>query len=289
MSPPDGSRSRGPHQRRRRRPSWQPSPRSSARTHDLVGQLSARAGSTRTPCAPSCSSATRATPPPRRSRGTSGLTSGAVTNMIDRMTAAGLLERAPNPADRRGSLLRLLPAGEAVVETTARPVRRDAARRRRRTRWRAARGAQRQATSLYEQAADAVGAAGTEPGRDGREARGGPAARLRPHAHYGTMPHSPSSSRSLDHRARRDPARRPAHRRPTAARAEPPGVRGHGGVYVGLALVFAVLMLVFAVGDAAGQFVAGWLTEYSLSIDNLFVFVIIMARSACRRRSSRRC
>ncbi|WIB77743.1 MarR family transcriptional regulator [Curtobacterium sp. MCPF17_002] len=45
-----------------------------------------------------------------------GLTSGAVTNMIDRMTSAELLERAPNPNDRRGSLLRLLPAGEAVVE-----------------------------------------------------------------------------------------------------------------------------------------------------------------------------
>jgi DNA-binding MarR family transcriptional regulator len=45
-----------------------------------------------------------------------GLTSGAVTNMIDRMTSAGLLERAPNPNDRRGSLLRLLPDGDAVVE-----------------------------------------------------------------------------------------------------------------------------------------------------------------------------
>ncbi len=44
-----------------------------------------------------------------------GLTSGAVTNMIDRMSTAGLLERAPNPADRRGSLLRLLAPGEAVV------------------------------------------------------------------------------------------------------------------------------------------------------------------------------
>ena len=50
------------------------------------------------------------------------------------------------------------------------------------------------------------------------------------------------------------------------------------GVYVGLALVFAVAMLVFAGGEPAGQFLAGWLTEYSLSIDNLFVFVIIMAR-----------
>jgi len=54
--------------------------------------------------------------------------------------------------------------------------------------------------------------------------------------------------------------------------------------YVGLALVFAVLMYVFAGADHAGQFVAGWLTEYSLSIDNLFVFVIIMARFSVPRK-----
>jgi tellurite resistance protein TerC len=48
--------------------------------------------------------------------------------------------------------------------------------------------------------------------------------------------------------------------------------------YVALALVFALLMLIFADGEHAGQFLAGWLTEYSLSIDNLFVFIIIMAR-----------
>jgi tellurite resistance protein TerC len=48
--------------------------------------------------------------------------------------------------------------------------------------------------------------------------------------------------------------------------------------YVVLALIFALLMLVFADAEHAGQFLAGWLTEYSLSIDNLFVFVIIMAR-----------
>jgi tellurite resistance protein TerC len=34
----------------------------------------------------------------------------------------------------------------------------------------------------------------------------------------------------------------------------------------------------------AGQFLAGWLTEYSLSIDNLFVFVIIMARFSVPRK-----
>ncbi len=34
----------------------------------------------------------------------------------------------------------------------------------------------------------------------------------------------------------------------------------------------------------AGEFYAGWLTEYSLSVDNLFVFVIIMARFAVPRQ-----
>ncbi|CAN5119565.1 TerC family protein [soil metagenome] len=50
------------------------------------------------------------------------------------------------------------------------------------------------------------------------------------------------------------------------------------GLYVGLALIFALLMLILVDGEHAGQFIAGWVTEYSLSIDNLFVFVIIMAR-----------
>lgn len=54
--------------------------------------------------------------------------------------------------------------------------------------------------------------------------------------------------------------------------------------YVVLALIFAGLMLLFAGGEYAGQFLAGWLTEYSLSIDNLFVFVIIMARFSVPRK-----
>ncbi|WP_035749110.1 TerC family protein [Arthrobacter sp. 35W] len=48
--------------------------------------------------------------------------------------------------------------------------------------------------------------------------------------------------------------------------------------YVALALVFAGLMFAFTGPEYGGQFVAGWVTEYSLSIDNLFVFIIIMAR-----------
>jgi tellurite resistance protein TerC len=54
--------------------------------------------------------------------------------------------------------------------------------------------------------------------------------------------------------------------------------------YVGLALIFALLMLVIGDAEHAGQFLAGWLTEYSLSIDNLFVFVIIMARFSVPRK-----
>ncbi|MHA7155559.1 TerC family protein [Arthrobacter sp. TMN-50] len=54
--------------------------------------------------------------------------------------------------------------------------------------------------------------------------------------------------------------------------------------YVSLALIFAVLMFVFTGADYGGQFVAGWVTEYSLSIDNLFVFIIIMARFSVPRK-----
>jgi tellurite resistance protein TerC len=49
-------------------------------------------------------------------------------------------------------------------------------------------------------------------------------------------------------------------------------------------LIFAGLMYVFAGAEYAGQFIAGWLTEYSLSIDNLFVFLIIMARFSVPRK-----
>jgi len=56
------------------------------------------------------------------------------------------------------------------------------------------------------------------------------------------------------------------------------------GLYIGLALVFALLMLILVDAEHAGQFIAGWVTEYSLSIDNLFVFVIIMAKFSVPRK-----
>ncbi len=56
------------------------------------------------------------------------------------------------------------------------------------------------------------------------------------------------------------------------------------GVYVGLALAFAVVVWAVWGADPAGEFVAGWLTEYSLSVDNLFVFLLIMSRFAVPRQ-----
>jgi tellurite resistance protein TerC len=48
-------------------------------------------------------------------------------------------------------------------------------------------------------------------------------------------------------------------------------------VYIGLAVAFGAWVW-FSHGSQFGvEFFAGWLTEYSLSIDNLFIFLIIMA------------
>jgi len=53
--------------------------------------------------------------------------------------------------------------------------------------------------------------------------------------------------------------------------------------YVGLAVVFGIWVYLSHGAQYGGEFFAGWLTEYSLSVDNLFVFVIIMARFAVPR------
>jgi tellurite resistance protein TerC len=55
--------------------------------------------------------------------------------------------------------------------------------------------------------------------------------------------------------------------------------------YVVLAIAFGAGLLVLAGAEYAGQFVAGYLTEYSLSIDNLFIFYVIMARFTVPRNS----
>ncbi len=44
------------------------------------------------------------------------VTSGTMTNRVDRMAARGLVERLPDPDDRRGVLVRLTDAGRASVD-----------------------------------------------------------------------------------------------------------------------------------------------------------------------------
>ncbi|MES5819390.1 MarR family transcriptional regulator [Streptomyces sp. RG80] len=48
------------------------------------------------------------------------LTTGGATRLVDRMEAAGLVERAEDPGDRRGRLVRLTPLGEETAVAAAR-------------------------------------------------------------------------------------------------------------------------------------------------------------------------
>lgn len=49
-------------------------------------------------------------------------------------------------------------------------------------------------------------------------------------------------------------------------------------VWITLAVLFGLGLLVFGNSQASGEFFAGFITEKSLSVDNLFVFVLIMAK-----------
>lgn len=44
------------------------------------------------------------------------VTSGTMTNRVDRLTARGLVDRLPDPHDRRGVLVRLTPEGKDAVD-----------------------------------------------------------------------------------------------------------------------------------------------------------------------------
>ena len=55
-------------------------------------------------------------------------------------------------------------------------------------------------------------------------------------------------------------------------------------IYITLALLFT-----FVIGGAwgsqyAAEYIAGWVTEYSLSVDNIFVFLIIFTQFAVPKR-----
>jgi tellurite resistance protein TerC len=55
--------------------------------------------------------------------------------------------------------------------------------------------------------------------------------------------------------------------------------------YVGLAVSFGLFLGTWTNSNTQQEFFAGWLTEYSLSFDNLFVFVIILAKFKIKEES----
>lgn len=54
-------------------------------------------------------------------------------------------------------------------------------------------------------------------------------------------------------------------------------------IYVSAAIIFGISMRSWDGPTASAEFFAGWITEYSLSIDNLFVFLIILTRLKIER------
>lgn len=56
------------------------------------------------------------------------------------------------------------------------------------------------------------------------------------------------------------------------------------GIYVTLAIAFGIGVWVISGPTFGKEFFAGWLTEYSLSIDNLFIFIIIMTKMKVPRK-----
>ncbi len=48
-------------------------------------------------------------------------------------------------------------------------------------------------------------------------------------------------------------------------------------IYVGLAILFGLGVLIFGGAEPGGEYFAGYITEKALSVDNLFVFLIIMS------------
>ncbi|MFC7331118.1 TerC family protein [Marinactinospora rubrisoli] len=68
-----------------------------------------------------------------------------------------------------------------------------------------------------------------------------------------------------------------------ARRPHEPSMREAGiwiAVYVSLAILFGIGIAVFADGEQSLDFFTGWIVEYSMSMDNLFVFILILGSFA---------
>ena len=55
--------------------------------------------------------------------------------------------------------------------------------------------------------------------------------------------------------------------------------------YIAAAITFGLLMPQWASTEMRKKFFAGWLTEYSLSVDNIFVFIILIATLKIKKES----
>ena len=53
-------------------------------------------------------------------------------------------------------------------------------------------------------------------------------------------------------------------------------------VYISLALLFTLVIGAVWPGQYAGEYLGGFITEYALSVDNLFVFLVIFTSSRCQ-------
>jgi tellurite resistance protein TerC len=51
---------------------------------------------------------------------------------------------------------------------------------------------------------------------------------------------------------------------------------GWSAVYVGIAILFGLGVLIFGGPDMGAEYFAGWVTEKALSVDNLFVFLVLL-------------
>lgn len=76
--------------------------------------------------------------------------------------------------------------------------------------------------------------------------------------------------------------------RPWSGRPRAFGLRQAAGwacFYIGVAVLFGLGLWYLAGGDVAGEYFAGYLTEKSLSVDNLFVFYLVIDGFAVPRRN----
>ena len=57
------------------------------------------------------------------------------------------------------------------------------------------------------------------------------------------------------------------------------------GIYIGAAIAFGIFLPNWSSQELGTQYFAGWLTEYALSVDNIFVFIILLTTLKVKKES----